>query len=87
MDMRVIEIAAPGGPEQLRLAHRAVPQPGPGEVLIRVAAAGSYGGLGVSWAVLSRWPLSGTRKGLCRVNARAILGRGRRAPPGLLSLA
>jgi NADPH2:quinone reductase len=40
MDMRVIEIAAPGGPEQLRLATRPVPQPGPGEVLIRVAAAG-----------------------------------------------
>jgi putative PIG3 family NAD(P)H quinone oxidoreductase len=40
MDMRVVEIAAPGGPEQLRLAHRPVPQPGPGEVLIRVAAAG-----------------------------------------------
>ena len=40
MDMRVIEIAAPGGPEQLRLAIRPVPQPGPGEVLIRVAAAG-----------------------------------------------
>jgi NADPH:quinone reductase len=40
MDMRVIEIAAPGGPEQLRLAIRPVPKPGPGEVLIRVAAAG-----------------------------------------------
>ena len=40
MDMKVIEIAAPGGPEQLRVAVRPVPQPGPGEVLIRVAAAG-----------------------------------------------
>jgi NADPH:quinone reductase len=40
MDMRVIEIAAPGGPEALRLATRPVPRPGPGEVLIRVAAAG-----------------------------------------------
>jgi NADPH:quinone reductase len=40
MDMRVIEIAAPGGPEQLRPATRPVPRPGPGEVLIRVAAAG-----------------------------------------------
>ena len=40
MDMKVIEIAAPGGPEQLRLAVRPVPQPGAGEVLIRVAAAG-----------------------------------------------
>jgi len=38
--MKVIEVAAPGGPEQLRLAVRPVPQPGAGEVLIRVAAAG-----------------------------------------------
>jgi len=40
MDMKVVEIAAPGGPEQLRVAVRPVPQPGPGEVLIQVAAAG-----------------------------------------------
>jgi NADPH:quinone reductase len=40
MQMTVIEIAAPGGPEQLRVATRPVPQPGEGEVLIRVAAAG-----------------------------------------------
>jgi NADPH2:quinone reductase len=38
--MKVIETAAPGGPEQLRSATRPVPQPGEGEVLIRVAAAG-----------------------------------------------
>ena len=38
--MRAIEIAAPGGPEQLRLAERPTPRPGPGEVLVRVAAAG-----------------------------------------------
>ena len=38
--MQVIEIAAPGGPEQLRLATRPVPEPASGEVLIRVAAAG-----------------------------------------------
>lgn len=38
--MAVIEIAEPGGPEALRPAMRPVPQPGPGEVLIRVAAAG-----------------------------------------------
>ena len=38
--MRVIEIAAPGGPEQLRLASRPVPKPARGEVLIKVAAAG-----------------------------------------------
>src|SRR5580704_19613268 len=38
--MTVVEIAAPGGPEQLKLAHRPVPRPGDGEVLVRVAAAG-----------------------------------------------
>ena len=38
--MRVIEIARPGGPEVLRLVERAMPTPGAGEVLIRVAAAG-----------------------------------------------
>jgi NADPH2:quinone reductase len=40
MDMKVVEIAAPGGPEQLRVAVRPRPQPGTGEVLIHVAAAG-----------------------------------------------
>jgi putative PIG3 family NAD(P)H quinone oxidoreductase len=39
-DMTVVEIAAPGGPEVLRAARRPRPTPGPGEVLIRVAAAG-----------------------------------------------
>jgi NADPH2:quinone reductase len=38
--MRAVEIAAPGGPEQLRLVERPVPKPGAGEVLVRVAAAG-----------------------------------------------
>jgi NADPH:quinone reductase len=38
--MRVVEIAAPGGPEQLRLATRPVPRPGSDEVLVHVAAAG-----------------------------------------------
>jgi len=38
--MQCIEIARPGGPEVLRLTERADPAPGPGEVLIRVAAAG-----------------------------------------------
>lgn len=38
--MQVVEITRPGGPEVLQLATRAVPQPGPGEVLIEVAAAG-----------------------------------------------
>lgn len=39
-DMRVVEISAPGGPEVLRLALRPRPEPGPGEVVIRVAFAG-----------------------------------------------
>ena len=39
-EMRVVEIVAPGGPEQLQSALRAVPQPGTQEVLVRVAAAG-----------------------------------------------
>jgi putative PIG3 family NAD(P)H quinone oxidoreductase len=38
--MAVVEIAAPGGPEQLKPALRPVPQPGVGEVLVRVAASG-----------------------------------------------
>ncbi len=38
--MRAIEIAAPGGPDQLRLVSRPTPRPGPGEVLVKVAAAG-----------------------------------------------
>ena len=36
----VIEIKAPGGPEMLVPATRPVPEPKPGEVLIRIAAAG-----------------------------------------------
>jgi putative PIG3 family NAD(P)H quinone oxidoreductase len=39
-DMTAIEIAQPGGPEQLKVAVRPVPQPGEGEVLVRVVAAG-----------------------------------------------
>jgi putative PIG3 family NAD(P)H quinone oxidoreductase len=38
--MRAVEIARPGPPEVLVPAERPVPAPGPGEVLIRVAAAG-----------------------------------------------
>jgi NADPH2:quinone reductase len=40
LTMQAIDPEAPGGPEVLRLVERPVPQPGPGEVLIRVAAAG-----------------------------------------------
>ena len=38
--MRAVEITQPGKPEVLRIGARPVPQPKPGEVLIRVAAAG-----------------------------------------------
>src|SRR5450755_3176530 len=39
-EMTVVEIAAPGGPEQLKTAVRPVPVPGEDEVLVRVEAAG-----------------------------------------------
>jgi NADPH2:quinone reductase len=39
-EMTVVEIAAPGGPEQLKSALRPVPKPGDNEVLVRVEAAG-----------------------------------------------
>lgn len=41
--MHVIEMNGAGGPEVLRLAERAVPQPGPGQVLVKVAYAGVNG--------------------------------------------
>lgn len=39
-DMTAIEITQPGGPDVLKPGRRPVPQPEPGEVLIKVAAAG-----------------------------------------------
>jgi NADPH2:quinone reductase len=38
--MRAIEITSPGAPDVLKAGTRPTPSPGPGEVLIRVAAAG-----------------------------------------------
>lgn len=38
--MTAIAIREPGGPEVLMLETRAVPEPGPGEILVRVMAAG-----------------------------------------------
>jgi NADPH2:quinone reductase len=38
--MRCVEISTPGGPEVLTAVERPDPRPGPGEVLIEVAAAG-----------------------------------------------
>ena len=40
LEMTAIEIAAPGGPEQLKPTRRPMPRPGVEEVLVRVAAAG-----------------------------------------------
>jgi NADPH2:quinone reductase len=39
-EMTVVEIAAPGGPDELKLGVRPTPKPGEGEVLVKVAAAG-----------------------------------------------
>ncbi|SNR24948.1 NAD(P)H-quinone oxidoreductase [Puniceibacterium sediminis] len=38
--MRAVEITKPGGPDVLKIAERPVPQPGPGQVLLKVAYAG-----------------------------------------------
>lgn len=38
--MRAVEIVVPGGPDVLKLTRRPIPQPGPGDVLIKVTAAG-----------------------------------------------
>jgi NADPH:quinone reductase len=38
--MRVIEVGSRGGPEVLSLAERPAPQPGPGQIVAEVAAAG-----------------------------------------------
>jgi NADPH:quinone reductase-like Zn-dependent oxidoreductase len=38
--MRAILVSGPGGPEVLTMSERDIPQPGPGEVLVRVLAAG-----------------------------------------------
>ena len=38
--MRAIAISTPGGPESLVVDERPIPVPGPGEVLVKVAAAG-----------------------------------------------
>jgi putative PIG3 family NAD(P)H quinone oxidoreductase len=41
--MKAVEISSPGGPEVLKPVERPVPEPGPGEVLIKVTAAGVNG--------------------------------------------
>src|SRR3954449_924723 len=51
--MRVVEVTELGGPEVLKVAERPAPQPGPGQVVVRVRAAnvnptdlGARGGAG-----------------------------------------
>lgn len=39
-EMNAIAIREPGGPDVLTLVKRPVPRPGPGEILVRIAAAG-----------------------------------------------
>jgi NADPH2:quinone reductase len=41
--MKAVEISGPGGPEVLKPVERPVPVPGPGEILVKVAAAGING--------------------------------------------
>jgi len=41
--MKAVEISKPGGPEVLKPVERPVPEPGPGEVLVKVTAAGING--------------------------------------------
>jgi len=41
--MKAVEISRPGGPEVLKPVERPVPEPGSGEILIKVAAAGVNG--------------------------------------------
>ncbi len=41
--MKAVEISKPGGPEVLEPVERPVPEPGPGEVLVKVTAAGING--------------------------------------------
>jgi NADPH:quinone reductase len=38
--MRVVEVTSPGSPDVLRIGERPTPAPGPGDVLIKVVAAG-----------------------------------------------
>ena len=38
--MKAVEISRPGGPDVLVPVERPMPEPGPGEVLIKVSAAG-----------------------------------------------
>jgi NADPH2:quinone reductase len=47
--MKAIQIHETGGPEALKLAELPIPEPGPGQVLIRVEATG------VNFIEQARW--------------------------------
>jgi NADPH2:quinone reductase len=52
--VRAVVYAEPGGPEVLRLVERPVPEPGPGEVRVRIAVSGVNP---TDWKARSRGPL------------------------------
>ena len=80
-DMTAIEISAPGGPEVLTSARVPLPVPGPGDVLIRVAAAGLNGAdLGQRRGGYNPPPDASPRLGLEASGTIAALGA---ATPGL----
>ena len=51
-EMTCVEIAEPGGPEQLRITTRPVPTPAKGEVLIKVAVSRTFR----AWRFRAPWP-------------------------------
>lgn len=76
-EMTAIAITAPGGPEMLRPVRQAVPAPSPGEVLIRVAAAGlNAPDLGQRRGTYARPPGASPLPGLEVAGEIAALGTG-----------
>jgi len=77
--MRVVELAACGGPEVLVAATRPVPEPAPGQLLVRVGAVGVCG-----HDLLARRGLLAARPGsvLGHEIAGEVVGLGDGTPPG-----
>ena len=75
-EMTAIEITEPGGPEVLRPAHRPVPEPGLGEVLIEVTAAG----VKPAGHDATPGPLSATARRLGHSGTRGLGPRGGKRP-------
>lgn len=75
-DMTAIAISAPGGPEVLTPVRVPVPRPGPGEALIRVAAAGiNAPDLGQRRGTYAPPPAASPLPGL-EVSGEVVLGAG-----------